>query len=464
MSHLLLAFCFLLAVDTEWSQFRGAASSGVSTGAEAPVNISPSEHLKWSVDLPSGMSSPSIYGDRIFLTGYENDALFTICVDRLTGKELWRQKAPATEIEPYHKTQGSPAASTPAVDAHKVIVYFGSCGLLCYNHDGKELWRLEMPCAHTNNDFGTGTSPILYNNRVILVRDLQKNSAISSIDADTGKVIWKTERDGFQTSWTTPVLWKTTEGVQIVVAGGLRMKAYDFDTGEEIWVIRDCPAVACASPVISGDNLYYAGWAPGNEDFPMPTFAGLAKDLDANKDNILTKEECVNSFLKDFFDSNDKDHDGQITPKEWDDQINYMKTGKNSMFAVKPGGKGDITKTHVIWRTFKGLPYVPMPVVTEDKIFLVKQGGLVTCCDLNGKSVYEQKRIASAGNYYSSPIVSHNHMYLFDTSGVLTVINTEKTPEVVHTAEFNEMIAATPAIEDGVIYVRTNTKLYAFAN
>ncbi len=450
------------AGDTQWPRFRGPEGSGVADGEKPPVEFGPEKNVLWKAAVPSGPSSPCIWGARIFLTAFDGGKLWTLCLDRATGKELWRRDAGAEKIETYLEGQGSPAASTPACDGERVVVYFGSCGLISYDLEGKELWRHKLPVAETNNDFGSGTSPILAGGLVILVRDLRADSAILAVDAATGKQVWKTERAGMATGYSTPVIWEHDGVKEIIAPGGLAMKAYDLSSGAERWVVRDLPAVNCGSPVTGGGMLYLAGWSPAGTDMPMPTFDDMLK-ADANGDGKLSEKETDATPLKGFFKANDTNHDGFITRDEWEGMINYLKKGKNRMVAVKPGGKGDITESHVAWERKKGLPYVPSALLYRGAIFLVKDGGMVSSFDAaSGEPKYEQQRIGLDGSFYASPVAADGRIYLVNLNGKAAAISAGAKPEVLSRADFGERVAATPAIADDTLFVRTETKLFAF--
>src|SRR5262245_4707147 len=160
----------LFAAD--WPQFRGPGGSGVADDQKPPVKFGPKENLAWKVPVPPGPSSPIVVGDKIVLTAFEDGKLYTICYSRADGKELWRADAKAKKIEEFHPTENSPASSTPASDGKTVVSYFGSCGLIAYDLDGKELWRFDLPPAETNFRFGSGTSPVIADGLVLLARDL----------------------------------------------------------------------------------------------------------------------------------------------------------------------------------------------------------------------------------------------------------------------------------------------------
>lgn len=458
----LLASLPAFAGDANWPRFRGPAGSGVADSEKPPVEFGPERNVLWKVSAPSGASSPCVWGARIFLTAFDGGKLWTLCLDRATGKELWRRDAGAEKIEAFLEGQGSPAASTPATDGERVVVYFGSCGLIAYDFEGKELWRHALPMAETNNDFGTGTSPILAGGLVILVRDLKTESAVLALDVATGKQVWKTARTAMQTGYSTPIVWEHDGVKELIAPGGLAMKAYDLSSGAERWLVRDLPAVNCGSPVANGAMLYFAGWSPAGADMLMPTFDDMLK-ADTNGDGKLSKEESDNTMLKGFFSANDTNHDGFITRDEWDAAINYLKRGKNRMVAVKPGGSGDITDSHIAWEKKKGLPYVPSALLYRGNLFMVKDGGLASCFDAtSGETKYEQQRLGLDGSFYASPVAANGHIYLVNLTGKAATLAAGDKPDVVWRADFGERVAATPAIVDDTIFVRTETKLFAF--
>lgn len=452
----------LHAGTPNWPRFRGPSGAGVADAEKPPVEFGPGKNVLWQVATPSGPSSPCVWGERIFLTAYDGGKLWTLCLDRATGKELWRRDAGAEKIEAFLEKQGSPAASTPATDGERVIVYFGSCGLIAYDFAGKELWRHALPMAETNNDFGSGTSPILADGLVILVRDLKVDSAVLAVDAATGKQVWKTARAGMMTGYSTPMVWEHDGVKEVVAPGGLAMKAYDLTSGAERWLVRELPAVNCGSPIAGDGLLYFAGWSPAGSDMPMPAFDDILK-ADTDADGKLSKPESDNTMLKGFFSANDTNHDGFITRDEWDGMIGYLKRGKNRLIAVKPGGSGDITGTHVAWEKTKGLPYVPSALFYRGQIFLVKDGGMASCFDAaTGATKYEQKRLGIEGSFYASPVAADGHIFLISLAGKAATIAAGDSPEVLWRADFGETVAATPAIADDTLYVRTESKLFAF--
>jgi outer membrane protein assembly factor BamB len=453
-----------------WTQFRGPAGSGVADAEHPPVEIGPDKNVAWKVSVPSGASSPIVVGDLLVLTAFDDGKLYTIAYHRADGSEAWRAHAPAKEIEPFHKTEGSPAASTPVSDGERIVSYFGSCGLFCYDLDGKELWRYDMPTAKTLADFGTGVSPILANGIVVLLHDDMTDPNIFALDAATGKLLWEQKRQS-KSGFGTPSVWETPEGTQVVAPGYGRLIAYDLATGREVWSVAGMPSASCTTPVTGDGVLYYAGWSPGDPEdsgFKMPSFDELlANDnTDADGDGVFSKKESERSMFKDFFDNNDPNKDGLITRDEWDAMLAYMSSSKCSAFAVRNGGTGDVTHSHVVWKQTKGLPYVPSAILYRGQYVMVKDGGVVTAYDAKSGDKIFEKRAAASGSYYASPVAADGHIFFASLAdGAITVLQAgAMKPEVVaENPPLGERLAATPAIADDTLYVRTAGHLYAFA-
>jgi outer membrane protein assembly factor BamB len=451
-----------------WPQFRGPDGSGVADDQRPPVEIGPDKNVKWKVPVPSGLSSPIVAGDKLVITAFDGGKLYTIAYRRADGSEAWRAEAPAREIEPYHKTEGSPAASTPATDGERIVSYFGSCGLVCYDLAGKELWRFEMPPAGTAMDFGSGVSPILADGVVILVRDTPKDSRILALDAVTGSLQWETKRQS-PVSYSTPVVWETPAGKQVAVAGHARLIGYDLETGAEKWSVTGIPSACCSSPVTADGTLFFAGTSPGgaeeDKQLEIPTYDSLLKDLDKDKDGALSREEAEKTF-EGFFDNQDTNKDGKFTRDEFDAIMKFMSEGKNSAFALKAGGTGDVTESHVLWKKARGLPYVPSGIVYRGQYVMVKDGGIVTAYDTKTGDELYQKRLLASGSYYASPVAASGHIYFVSLNdGTVTVLKAGSAePQVVaRNPPLGERVAATPAIADNTLYIRTAGNLYAFA-
>jgi outer membrane protein assembly factor BamB len=254
-----------------------------------------------------------------------------------------------------------------------------------------------------------------------------------------------------------------------VAAGHARMVGYDLKTGAEKWFLNGMPAGCIPSPVVAGGNLFFAGGGGGgggdDKEFQMPSFDSMLKNLDKDGDGALSREEA-NEALQGFFDNQDANHDGKITRDEWDAIAKFVSEGKNSAFALKTGGTGDITSSHVLWKKTKGLPWITSAILYRGQYIMVKDGGIVTAYDAKtGEQVY-QERVAAAGQYYASPIAANGYIYFTSLQdGTITVLKAgSDKPEVAATnPKLGERTAATPAIADNALFVRTDKHLYAFA-
>ena len=460
----IFAFCAARPVwgVTYWPQFRGPGGSGVADGQRPPLHFGPGSNEIWKVSVPSGASSPCVWGDSIFLTAFTDGKLETIGLSRKNGKIQWRQPAPVKELEKFHPKEGSPASATPATDGRSVVAYFGSCGLLCYDFAGKEKWRLELPTAHQAGDFGSGTSPILAGGLVLLNRDQSKGSELLAVELRTGKIAWRADRSDLNSSFGSPVVWKTSGAEEVVLPGYLEMRAYNLKTGTESWRVRGLPSAVCTTPVAGDGLLFFAGWAPGGSGSPMPAFEQFSAKEDADKDGVITYEEA-SPGMKSFFASYDRNGDKRITREEWDGFSAALAKGKNTLLAVRPGGSGDVTETHVAWRQTRGLPYVPSPLFYRGHVYIIKDGGMISCFKAqSGEAIYEQERVGAQGSYYSSPVAADGRVYVASVNGVLSVLDAGSKPEVLGRTDFKERLVATPAMVDNKLYVRTADHLWAF--
>lgn len=197
----------------------------------------------------------------------------------------------------------------------------------------------------------------------------------------------------------------------------------------------------------------------------MPTFDSLLKDLDKDRDGALSRAEGEKAF-EGFFDNQDMNKDGKLTRDEWDALMKFFSEGKNGAFALKAGGAGDVTKSHVLWTKKRGLPFVPSAIAYRGQLVMVKDSGFVTAYDVKtGKEVYVQERAAADDRYYASPVAANGHIYFTSLDGAVTVLKagTEKPVVVARNPKLKERTAATPAIADNTLYIRTEKHLYAFA-
>ena len=454
-----------LVYAADWAQFRGPNSAGISGEMNLPVEFGPEKNVVWKTAVPPGHSSPSVAGDKIVLSAFEGEKIFTIALDRASGRILWRREAPRPrkqELQPNN----SPASATPVSDGKNVYSFFADFGLLAYGPDGNELWR--MPLGPFNNPFGHGASPILAGDLLLMVCDQDTNSFLLAIDKATGRVRWRTERPHAQRGYATPVLYRPPGGrTQVLVAGSYQVNGYDLQSGKPVWWIRGLPWQVKPTPVLADDVIYFVTYAgesdPGEQEIVPPFKEALAK-LDLNKDGKLSKDEMVDQRAKNRFDEYlDLDDTGFLEERDWE-QFQERRIGENALRAYKLGGQGDLTKTNFLWKNAKSLPNVPSPLIYQGVLYTLKEGGILTSYDPKTGEVLKQARLQAAlGAYYASPVAAGGKIYTISEEGKASVIQAGGQWEVLAVNDLGDGCRGTPAIADGKMYVRTYGALYCFA-
>jgi outer membrane protein assembly factor BamB len=461
-------FVFLLALvcpAAEWSQFRGPNAAGVAEETGLPVEFGPEKNVVWKTRLAVGNSSPVLAGDRIFLTGHEGDRLITFCIDRTTGKILWRREVSAQRQEPLHKLNDR-AAPTPATDGKNVYAFFGDFGLVSYGPDGNERWR--MPLGPFSNLHGMAASPILVDGKLIQVCDQDVGSYLLAVDAETGRVAWRTDRGEVVHGFSTPAVYRPREGpAHVIVPGSYQMIAYAADTGKKLWWVRGTTWQVKSAPVIDADVLYFNGWAPGGdpgEQVDIVPFAEALAKIDADQDGRISKEEVWPSPWKPSgtFEAVDLNDDQVLDERDWT-FYRARRSARNTTIAVKLGGEGDVTDSHVLWRFNKSIPDVPCPLLYRGVLYLIRTGGILTTLNPKTGEILKQGRVMGAlEGYYASPVGADGKVYLLSQEGKAVVLRAAGQWEILAINDLEDGGYATPAIGDGKIYLRTRNTLYCF--
>lgn len=450
-------------VADDWPQFRGVNASGVSPATGLPVEFGPQRNVVWKTALPPGHSSPVLTRDRIFVTGWEADKLLTICLDRATGKILWRRDLTRPRVQELHKAN-SPASPSPVTDGRNVYVFFADFGLLSYGPDGRERWRL--PLGPFNNPFGVGASPILAGDRLLMICDSETGSFFLAVDKDTGKMKWRVERPEYTRGFSTPVLYHPKDGpLQVIVSGSLQLTSYSVDTGEPLWWVRGSTWQMKSTPVLDGDAIYVHGWAGGadvGQQEDIPPFEDVLKKWDANADGGLAREEIADPRAKKDWSAMDLDRDGVLGERDWR-MYRSRRSVQNAVRAIRLGGRGDMTDHSIRWRYLKSLPNVPSPLLYKNVLYLLKEGGIFTTLDPSSGEVLKQARLTGApGDYFSSPVGADDKVYTVSEACQVSVLKAGGQWEVLAVNDLDDSCNATPALAEGRLYIRTRSALYCF--
>jgi len=447
--------------------FRSDAGIARINTGPLPDQFDAPTKLRWRTSVDSGQSTPIVANGRIFLTTYStsNRELATVAIDQNSGKILWKQKAPAERIEEIHPTMGSPAAATPACDGERVFVFFGSCGLICYDLDGKKLW--EHALGPFRDEYGASSSPMLVDDKVILCEDHDVDSFLIALDVRTGKTIWRTPRPNAVRSYATPMIWTNDGRKQLLVTGSLELAGYDPANGEKLWWVNGLARIVIPAPVTVGDTIFMASWAPGGDTGAKVTLESWKSALekwDKNSDGKLARDEIANPAVLDRYNRMDLDQDGSLNQAEWERQAAIFRRAENAVLAIKPTSRGDLTEKAVVWKYQRGVPYVPSPLVRNGILWMVKDGGIVTRLETASGRLLSDERLPGGGNYYASPVAGDGKVYFASEAGMVSVVADEPDWRVISSQKFDGKIYGTPMLDGKRIIIRTEDSLYCYEN
>lgn len=404
----LLFVAFVVARADNWPQWRGPNLNGVSNEKNLPVKWTVEENVAWKVPMPgySG-STPIIWRDRIFLNVADGDNLFLWCLNKSNGEVLWKKPLGSGNVKMRKQNMSSPS---PVTDGRSVYVMTGTGILKGFDFTGKELWTrdIQKEYGQFGLNWGYASSPLLFDDSlyVQVLHGMKTDDAsyVMRIDKKTGKTLWKVDRPTnaireSPDSYTTPALLRYGKTTEIVITGGDCVTGHDPATGKELWRAN--------------------GLNPHND----PSFRIVA------------------------------------SPIIFDDII-YAPTRIKPLLALKAGGRGDITSSHVLWSTANG-PDVPTPVTDGKYFYIVNDRGIMFCLDAKtGAEVYTQQRI-KPGTYSGSPVLADGKIYVTNEDGLTTVVAAGPKFEVLAENPLNDYVLSSPAISDGQIFIRTSGHLYA---
>jgi outer membrane protein assembly factor BamB len=424
-----------LGAPLNWPSFRGPDGTGVAEGQNPPISWDgpKGEMVRWKTAIPGlAHSCPVVWGDRIFVTtaissgqadpkvrvGNYGDVdsvndtskhtWQVLCLDRDSGAILWTRTAFEGVPRIKRHLKGSQANCTPAVDGRHVVACFGSEGLYCYDFEGKLQWKRDLSTLDSSfaldqqYEWGFANSPVLYENRCILQCDLSRDSFIAAFDLDDGSKIWSTPRDEIP-SWSSPVIWRNARRTEIVTNAAQFARGYDPQTGAELWRLAKKSEATIPAPVVGKDLVYITS---GNRP---------------------------------------------IQP----------------IFAIKPGASGDISikdkeesNASIAWSRMRGGPYMPTPILYDRYFYTCSNSGVVTCYEPDtGKEVYKER--IGGTSYTASPVAANGRLYFTSEEGETRVVKAGPAFEVLAINPLGDYCLATPALSNGMIFIRSQHYLWA---
>jgi len=432
----------------DWRRFRGIDGAGVSDSSSLPSQFGPANNVAWKTAVPDGCSSPVVSGDRIWLAGYESSHRYVLCLDLNTGRQRWQRSVEATVTE--HKSKpNDPASSTPVTDGQNVYALFSGFGLISFDRDGQELWR--VPLGPFTAPHGMASSPILAGNLVIVLADQIRDSYVAAFDAANGKRVWQTARPSLVGGYSTPILWRD----EVLVPGPLELAAYAVATGTRVWSVPKMGVMPIGSPALVGDRIFVNNGA-------VPPFEALKQMQQGGNKNCgkITPDEFPDPSYKEAVRAIDQAYgngDGAIDQAEWDGALKLMNT-LNTLVAVHLDGQ----HPSEIWRSTKLLADVASPIICENILYLLKDGGLLCALNPDSGDVLWRERVSDSGRYFASPIAGDKKLFVIAEDGKATVIRTGKNFSPLATNDLGEECYATPAIAKNLLLVRTLHTLWAF--
>ena len=400
-----------------WPAWNGPSGSGVSTETSAPVQWSEQDNVRWKTPLPGGgNSSPVVWGNRVFLTQplEKEQKLALLCFDRQNGKLLWQSSVPYTEKEQTHPD--NPYASpSPVTDGERVVVWFGSLGVYCYDFEGKELWH--RPLGKQTHEWGYAASPVLHGKHCFIHFGPGPRSFLTALDKTNGKPAWEVEipvskpakrtdgfagqQNGIVGSFSTPIIVQANGRDELVLSLAEQVKAFQPETGKELWSCDGLNPLVYTSPIY-GDGVIVA----------MGGFLGTT-------------------------------------------------------IAVKPGGSGDVTATHRLWQTPRTKNRLGSGVVFNGHVYILNTEGIAECLELQtGKRVWDErlKGPGAKSESWSSMILIGDKIYVLNQSGDTIVLRASPKFEVIAINSIgSELTNSTLAVSDGDLFIRTYEHLWCIS-
>jgi outer membrane protein assembly factor BamB len=396
-----------LVQAAHWPRFRGPNGQGIAPDTNLPIQWKGPDDAAWKVALPGeGNSSPVIWGNYLFVQSSSTDGQqrYLLCLRTETGQVLWQRQWKG-KAAPKHR-KNTFASNTPATDGERVyaLLWTGENYILvACDFTGKTVW--EQNLGTYTSQHGAGHSPIVYDGRVIVANDQDGTSVIVAYDARTGKLLWQTQRQPFRACYSTPfILERPQRAPELIVASTAGITAYDPANGKEIW-----------------------HWEWRFDGMPLRT---VASPIYANGLIIATSG------------------DGG---------------GARHAVAIRPGDRGRVPESHVVWENKRFLPYVPTILAHGEHLYFVNDSGIAGCVrSATGERVW-MERLEGGGSFSASPVLAGERIYAVSEEGEVFVFAAAPQFQLLGRGSVGEQVFATPAIADGRIFIRGRKHLFCFS-
>jgi outer membrane protein assembly factor BamB len=418
------------------------------------------KNLLWKAESGKGASSPVIVGSRMFITAFEGDERIVKCFDVATGRLAW-SKAVRKERSEVATAPGGPASSTPVANEESVYAFFPDTGLWCLSHAGEERWRIALGPFHSFH--GVAASLVLADGNVILLVDQLQDSFLAAFDCQTGKLAWKAARqDGPIGGYSTPATRKTAKGrMELVVSGPMEVVGYDATTGERNWTVNGVSNAPISVPVTLGQRVFLC--EPSFSQNPFKIDSLLAHDKD--KDGELSFEELQSQVplyrIARRIDASWGNGDGKISADEMEKAFESFVSG-GGLAAIELDESSSPVAARVKWSYRKSVPQIPSLLATDDVLFFVNDGGILTSMNPENGEILKRGRLGEGAKYYASPVAANGRILLLDTEGKIAVATTDSEWKVIATSKLEDKCYATPAIANGCVFVRGEQNTYCF--
>jgi outer membrane protein assembly factor BamB len=436
-----------------WNRFRGPNGSGVSQDTGFPTKFNKEHNVRWRSPVRPGKSSPVLTARHLFLTASQDGKLYTLCFDRATGKLLWERSIvrPRTEIA---NRLNHEAAITPVTDGDNVYAFFKDFGLVAYSSSCTLRWKAALgPFVNTQ---GVSASPILVGDSVVVVADQWENSFIAAYHTRNGELRWKIAREEGD-GWGSPIVHQRSGAdPQILTVSRGMLGLHQARDGRRAFTLPGFAMALVSSPTLDGDTAYVFGYGV---ETPAP-FAPRLEKLDTNKDGRLSPDEYGIDPILNNLGKNAGNRDGNVTEDEWRTFADKV-LGPNALFAVRL----ENGRARELWRYEKNFSYVvPSTLAYRKVLYVVRNGGILTTHDAaNGQVIKAARMEGALGGYSSSPVAADGKVWIASEEGNVVVLRAGGEWEVLAVNNLDEGCYATPALSNGVIYLRTDEALYAFS-